>query len=59
MWVEKRSGKYLAVERYTDYLTGKQKRVSVMMEKDTAQARNKAKQILQAKKPAEKKNTHL
>lgn len=54
MWVEKRNGKYLAVERYTDYLTGKQKRVSVMMEKDTAQARNKAKQILQAKIDANK-----
>ena len=58
MWVEKRSGKYLAVERYTDYLTGKQKRVSVMMEKDTAQARNKAKQILQAKIEAGREEKH-
>ena len=49
MWIEKRKDKYLAVERYTDFLTGKQKRVSVTIDKDTKQARNKAQQILQAK----------
>ena len=49
MWVEKRGDKYLAVDRYKDYMTGKVKRVSVTMEKDTNQARNKAKDILQAK----------
>lgn len=54
MWVEKRKDKFLAVERYTDYLTGKQKRVSVIMEKDTPQARNKAKAILRAKMEAHK-----
>ena len=54
MWIEKRGDKYLAVERYTDYMTGKPKRVSVIMDKDTAQARNKARGILQAKVEAQK-----
>lgn len=49
MWIEKRGDKYLAVDRYKDYMTGKTKRVSVTMEKDTNQARNKAAKILQAK----------
>ena len=49
MWIEQRGDKYLAVERYTDFLTGKQKRVSVMIEKNTQQARNKAQKILQSK----------
>lgn len=49
MWIEKRGDKFLAVDRYTDFLTGKQKRVSVIMEKDTKQARNKAQKILQSK----------
>lgn len=49
MWVEKRKDKYLAVERYKDYMTGKTKRVSVIMERDTKQERNKAQRILLAK----------
>lgn len=50
MWIEEtRSGKYKAVERYTDYLTGKVKRVSVTMEKNTAQARKVAQIALQEK----------
>ena len=49
MWVEKRADKYLAVDRYKDYMTGKTKRVSVSMEKDTKQERNKAQRILSAK----------
>ena len=50
MWIEEtRNGKYKAVERYTDYLTGKTKRVSVTMEKNTAQARKVAQITLQEK----------
>lgn len=50
MWIEEtRNGKYKAVERYTDYLTGKTKRVSVTMEKNTAQARKVAQIALQEK----------
>lgn len=42
MWIEEtKNGKYKAVERYTDYLTGKQKKVSVTMEKNTAQRAGK------------------
>lgn len=49
MWIEKRKDKFLVIERYTDYLTGKQKRVSVIIEKDTPQAVNRAKRILDGK----------
>lgn len=49
MWVEQRGDKYLAVDRYKDFMTGKWKRVSVTMDKDTQQARNKAQRTLQAK----------
>lgn len=49
MWIEQRGNKFLMIERYKDYLTGKWERVSVTMERDTPQARNKAKAILQAK----------
>lgn len=52
MWVEKRGDKYLAVDRYKDYMTGKWRRVSVSMDRDTPQARNKAKAVLQAKQAA-------
>lgn len=52
MWVEKRGDKYLAVDRYKDYMTGKWRRVSVSMDRDTPQARNKAKTVLQAKQAA-------
>ena len=61
MWIEKRGDKFLAVDRYKDYMTGKTKRVSVIIDKDTNQARNKADKILKAKieaalqaKPAQK-----
>ena len=49
MWIEKRGDKYLAVMEYSDYMTGKKKRVSVIMEKNTQQSRNKADSILRAK----------
>lgn len=49
MWIEKRKDKFLVVERYTDYLTGKRKRISVAIEKDTPQAINKAQRILDGK----------
>ena len=49
MWIEKRGDKFLAVDRYKDYMTGKTKRVSVIIDKDTKQARNKADKILKAK----------
>lgn len=49
MWIEKRKDKYLAVMEYSDYMTGKKKRVSVIMDKNTQQSRNKADSILRAK----------
>lgn len=50
MWIEKlENGKFKAVERYEDYLTGKQKRVSVTMSKNTPQERKKAQDHLQKK----------
>lgn len=49
MWIEQRGDKYLAVDRYKDFMTGKWKRVSVAIDKDTQQARNKAQRTLQAK----------
>lgn len=50
MWVEEtKNGKFKAVERYKDYLTGKTKRVSVMMEKNTAQSRKVAQAALNEK----------
>lgn len=50
MWVEEtKNGKYKFVERYTDYLTGKVKKVSVVMEKNTAQSRKAATKTLDAK----------
>lgn len=63
MWVEEtKKGKYKYIERYTDPLTGKYKRVSVVLEKDTAQARKTAQRVLNAKideamRPQEKKIT--
>ena len=55
MWIEKRGDKFLAVDRYKDYMTGKTKRVSVIIDKDTNQARNKADKILKAKIEAAQK----
>lgn len=49
MWIEPRGDRFLAVERYKDFMTGKWKRVSTVMDRDTAQARNKAQKILQAR----------
>ncbi len=50
MWSEPtKSGKVKFVERYTDPLTGKEKRVSVTMEKETARTRKEAAQILNDK----------
>lgn len=47
MWVEKtRSGKFKYVEQYTEYMTGKKKRVSVTLEKDTASAKRTALETL-------------
>lgn len=50
MWVEKlNNGKYKYIERYEDYLTGKMRRVSVTLEKNTASARKQAQTALAAK----------
>lgn len=50
MWVEEtKNGKYKMVERYEDYLTGQMKRVSVTMEKNTAQSRKVAQKALEEK----------
>lgn len=50
MWVEEtKNGKYKFVERYEDYLTGQTKKVSVTMEKNTAQTRKIAQKALDEK----------
>lgn len=50
MWIEKRyNGKYKFSERYTDYVTGKQKRVSVTLDKNTAASRKLAMEMLNKK----------
>ncbi|MDD3416359.1 MAG: site-specific integrase [Lachnospiraceae bacterium] len=50
MWAENlENGKTKFVERYTDYLTGKQKKVSVTMDRDTAQTRKAAQKTLNLK----------
>lgn len=49
MWVEKRGNKYKYVERYTDKYTELEQRVSVVLQSNSAQANNKAKQILAEK----------
>lgn len=47
MWVEKlQSGKYKFIERYKDYQTGKEKKVSVTLEKNNASTRKMAAQML-------------
>lgn len=47
MWIEKqKNGKYKYVEQYEDYMTGKQKRVSVTLEKKTSVAKKTASEIL-------------
>lgn len=62
MWVEQVKTGYKYIERYTDPMTGKYRRVSVVLEKDTAQARKTAQRVLNAKidegmRPQEKKIT--
>lgn len=50
MWTEKtKNGKFKHVERYTDPITGKEKKVSVTTEKNTAQARKSAQRALLTK----------
>ena len=49
MWLEPYKDKYRAIERYTDPMTGKQKRVSTIIEKDTKSARKAAEEVLRAK----------
>lgn len=50
MWVEEtKNGKYKFIERYTDYLTDKIKRVSVTMDRNTPQSRKIAQKALDAK----------
>ncbi|EHI68631.1 tyrosine-type recombinase/integrase [Streptococcus ictaluri] len=50
MWAEKHtSGKVNFVERYKDPYTGKWKRTSVLMDKDTSRIRKEAQKILDAK----------
>ena len=50
MWVEEtKSGKFKFVERYEDFMTGKTKRVSVVLEKNTTQSRKTAQKTLDAK----------
>lgn len=50
MWVEQtKNGKYKFIERYPDFITGKTKRVSVTLEKDTARNRKLAQAALQCK----------
>lgn len=50
MWVEQtKKGKYKFIERYTDPLTGKYRRVSVTLDKDTPQSRKHAQKALAEK----------
>lgn len=50
MWIEElKNGKYKFVERYTDYLTGKSKKVSVTLDKNTASSRKIALEMLNKK----------
>lgn len=46
MWIEERNGKFKFSERYEDYMTGKTKKVSVTMEKNTVQTRKTAQRLL-------------
>lgn len=50
MWVEKlKSGKFRCAERYVDPFTGKTKKISVVVEKDTRSTRKEAVKILEEK----------
>ena len=47
MWVEEtKQGRYKFIERYTDPLTGKYKRVSIVLDKNTSQSRKQAQKAL-------------
>ena len=47
MWIERlKSGRFRAVERYTEIMTGKQKKVSITMDKNTAASRKAAEAAL-------------
>ena len=50
MWIEEtKNGKFKFVERYTDYITGKQKKVSVTLDKNTPKNRKLALDMLNKK----------
>ena len=50
MWIEEtKNGKFKFCERYTDYITGKKKRVSVTMDKNTPKNRKLAMDMLNKK----------
>ena len=50
MWIEElKNGKYKFVERYEDYLTGKTRKVSVTLDKNTTTSRKQAQAALTAK----------
>lgn len=50
MWIEQLpTGKYRAVERYKDPLTGRLKKISTVIDRDTRTARKEAQKILDAK----------
>ena len=49
MWIEPYKDKFRAIERYIDPVTGKQKRASTIIEKDTRQARKAAETTLRTK----------
>ncbi len=49
MWVEKRKTGFKFIERYTDPMTGKQKKISVVLDKNTAATRKLAQAMLQDK----------
>lgn len=64
MWIEEtKNGKFKFCERYTDYVTGKKKRVSVTMDKNTPKNRKLAIEMLNKKiksnAPTQKKELKL
>lgn len=60
MWIEElKNGKYKFVERYEDYLTGKQKKVSVTLDKNTAQTRKRAQKLLNERIAAAQEVTEI
>ena len=64
MWIEEtKSGKFKFTEQYMDYMTGKKKRVSVTLPKNTAATRKNAASILvrmiEEKQSAPKQNSNI